>query len=374
MGAATFAFLGRPVMNGNGELIFQSRSTGAVTPSDDNAFHEMDAGGTISLLLREGEPIPGAPGFEAASLPQSVQFNTAGDILTNISLAPGIPTDADTAVLGTSGGVPLSILTREGDSPSGLGTSVFISHLSASGIQNASGHAAFRVPLRGAGVSPPADDTAILHFRDDALEVVLREGDPLPTLGGQIVSSPTVGALNNVEDLIVGMSLSSVPHLLLIGDDGLEVVVQASEVPPGRPDLSYEGFFGAQLNDARQVAFNAQLGIAPAESATGCLRWSQGVVTPILLPGDEVEIGPGDTRTIDSCSIPYGDQKGINQQGDVVLDVSFVEGGGGLFIDGDPPGALVPGLGAHGVLVLALAMSGVGVAAGLRKARQTTPS
>lgn len=386
-GGATYAFLGQPVLNGNGEVLFRTRLTGgAVTAADDLTIHELDAAGVVSLVLREGFPVPGAPGLDVSysgSPTRDPAFNDAGGILTRAGLSGvGVGAANDSAILGTPSGGPLGIVAREGDALPGAGPGVLLSDMGLNGgfLQNFRGDAVMTAGLTGTGVDA-SNDGVILRFANGALEIVVREGE-LPDVGGQIVTGLGISEINQAGDFVFQGSLDGVGAVLLSGADEVQLIVSKSDTPPNRPDLAYLGFVSPALNDAGTVAFLAELYFPNFDVTTGCLRWQSGSLTPILMPGDVIDLAPGVTRTVRDCvmnviTTPDGGRRVLNERGDVVMKVGFEEGGGGLggiFVQTAPVAPGLPSLAPPGWALLALLVSWAGAGVLRRSGHLTSPS
>lgn len=113
--------LDRIAQNDSGTIVFAANLTGpAVIPANDVGVW-VDRGGDLTLLLREGDAVPGfPPGVVFANGIRMLDFSNGEHVLFESFLAgPGVSTTNDNAIWLASGGA-ITLVLREGDPAPGL--------------------------------------------------------------------------------------------------------------------------------------------------------------------------------------------------------------------------------------------------------------
>ncbi|YCM42384.1 ThuA domain-containing protein [Verrucomicrobiaceae bacterium 227] len=207
--------LGGPVEMGNlaeGQLALNEQNNFAcgVTLADNSKALVVSYGGALSLLAIENTGFPGLPGIHWGT-PQNFSLNNAHELVFTTTLGGSVNQNNDTAVVRYSlVNQQLTILLREGD---GVLETNFIGDLAASEcLLSQNGRVHLFTKITGPTVTG-ANDQVLLSVGPET-NIVVREGDPLPTfpngntMGPELGTSPLVsdetGALYFVADVLSG--------------------------------------------------------------------------------------------------------------------------------------------------------------------------
>ena len=255
------------------------------TAADDKVLLLWTPGGANQKIVREGDPAPDTGGatFSAAGNTWSVNvgacsFNRNGQTMFQATLLGGNVTGAndDTGYfIGDVNGVKLAV--REGSPAPGTDAFLFAMH-SSNQFLNDNGRIAFQASLQG-GTSTTNDDSGVWSGTPDALELVMREGDPAPGIPGEFLGSPSGQAM--------------------------------------------------QFNEAGQVLINNSPTGGTGLSAL--YAWTPGVgLTLVAHGGDQIEVQPGVFKVISSFGgIQFNNGDGnplsFNASGTVALKVTFTD-------------------------------------------------
>jgi hypothetical protein len=281
----------------------------AVTAVDDVGIWS-DASGTTALVVREDDPVPGAPGL-AFSEPRLHRLTAAGESLFYASLRGADVTTADDEALWSHLAGVVELRAGEGDpapgTPPGIvfGEGLLGSRPGAFPFAdfNASGQLLLRADLLGPGVDEFSDEAL---FRDGAsgLDLVLREGDPAPgagpgvTFGGNSVAlNLDFPLLNDLGQTFFAVRLGgAIPTTSALFSDhlgALDLVAMPGMPAPGTGG-TFIGVGGPALSDAGRIAFGAVLETGPFPPTV--IFWDQpGTLAPLALPGDPIPDRPGAT-------------------------------------------------------------------------------
>ncbi len=182
LGTVYTFFTSNPVLDGAGQTTFLGRLIGPDVLLNNNSGIWSDSGGSLHLIIREGDAAPGtALGEVYDFLPSSPVVNSAGRMAFQGFLAgPNVDSLHDGGIWSDRTG-PLQLIVREGDQASGAGTGVKFTSFKNM-ILNAEGHVAFIGFLKGPGVDNMNDEGIWLQ-RDDSLNLVTRAGDAAPGTG-----------------------------------------------------------------------------------------------------------------------------------------------------------------------------------------------
>ncbi|MFN3241068.1 MAG: choice-of-anchor tandem repeat NxxGxxAF-containing protein [Planctomycetota bacterium] len=198
-----------PVLSPDGGLVyFGSRLYDPIdptmTPPDADSALFWGAPGMVTLLAREGDPVPGlASGVRFGPLAidrTNHKINRSGVVTLPCTLTGNVTGANDTIVL-TGSPSGLQIVIREGDD-AGLGNGeVFVPHygphLAFLTQINDSGQILLQVRLAGPTVTS-SNDVALAIWQPGAgLSVVARKGDQAPGLAAGVVYSGSPGAGGN---------------------------------------------------------------------------------------------------------------------------------------------------------------------------------
>jgi len=354
---------GSPRISPFGEIVlFQSALYDPVTPANtpttaDSAFFWGPAGG-ITVLAREGDPVPFAtlPGTTwgpmAASL-QSTGINAAGQALFSTTLIGGTVTTANdgVVVMGTPGN--LTIVSREGDVWSGGQVVIPISgstQLSFITQINSQGYVLRDVRFSTtSGTATVANDRALSTWIAGNELIVVREGDPAPGLVPGVIFAnqtntwtPDTGncTLTNSGktaflgsllggDTVIGTNDRALYH----GDfNGLNLVVRRDDPCPGLTGVNFSVFSNSSVScNETDVVFVASLagpGVTAASDSSAwfghgaalqkIVREGDAVPTSVLAPTVNGPWVVGDI--VGGTNTPR-----LNGRGDVVIQVEVID-------------------------------------------------
>jgi hypothetical protein len=309
---------GNFLLNGNGQFAFSSTlDTPAIAISTLDAAVWVSTNGTPSLEARAGTPAPGMASGMVLSYPAITGFNDAGQFVLSVG-----------TFIADEEGWSLS-------SSQGLWT-------------NRSGDLALLVQ-RG-GTAPGTEG-----------EKFARIGGALINGQGQIVFACSLESeTGTFEDERWGIWTE--------GPSGFELIALEGEPVPGAPSgVVYRDFEQVAINGSGDIVFGASFGTPdswPWELGSGWIvRESDGQMDMLLSTGDEIEVLPGDFRTIDrmGARLESGGEDGkaiaFNDDGSLAFYAYFTDNSVGVFtaqLAGnaipEPSGLLLLALGTCGVI------------------------
>jgi hypothetical protein len=165
-----FSSLGSPVINAAGEIAFRGDLTGTGVNSANDSGIWSTAGGTLTVVAREGSGAPGLNLGLGGALFGPV-INAAGEVAFRSRIG-----NSDYGIWSNTGGT-LAVVALSGNVGPGpnVGTGVNFSFLDDPSI-NAAGDVAFRGILTGTGVDD-TNDGGLWSTAGGVLHVVVREGE-----------------------------------------------------------------------------------------------------------------------------------------------------------------------------------------------------
>ncbi len=362
-----FKNFGLPSLNSHGAVSFNGTLTGPGVDSQNEKGIWVDDGTSGRLLVREGDAAPGTEAntvFDSLEQPQIVE---SGDVLF-IGTLRG-PSGRLNQQIGrgywAERNGQIEKVARGGDPAPGFNGDTEYSFVTGAHM-NRSGDIAFYASLTGPAVRPGTD--AIWREDQGVVKLVAMEGQPAPvglngvTIGEMefLISHNNNGDVawrGEVAGVGLGISEANNDTLFVSKDGNLEVVAREGDPVPGSSGSSTETFRSFSypvLNDQGQVAFlaetsNSRLGI-----------WAQdisGGLQMIALENAEFDVDDTagvDMRTIqrlrfyDGRSGQDGSLTGFNDHGQIGFAAQFSDGTQGIFVSDR---VLIP---EPGVLSLAL--------------------
>jgi hypothetical protein len=295
LAGATFAYIGAPVVNSTGQLAFE----GDVSDSGFGAGIYTSAiwinrSGNLQLLAYPGssatEVGPGVtyPNFQR----RRPAINDQGQILYHAFLdGPGITATNNQALIIDDTGSRHVVVQRGQPAPGTTPNMVFDRLDLGDAVINNSGDVAFSGWVTGPGVSAGNRQYGI-WLKDGAqqLHAIARGGDSAPGGGTFMIDRQQPFALNDLGEVV----------------------------------------FAAQL------LTNQGWGIWGTDTG--------GVLQLIMRIGSQIEVGPGDVRTVSSIDFLHQDvndessglhdglQSGLNNRGEVAFVAAFQDGSSGVFV------------------------------------------
>jgi hypothetical protein len=277
--------------SGHASLFSYLQGTGVNDTNDEGYWSGTP--GSLVLLAREGSPAPGTPSgvtFRDSFAP--VAINSSGNIafecfLTGVDVVTGINDEG----LWSNVSGALQLVARSGSQAAGAPAGVNYGLFSSSSwpLLNDSGHLAFHASLAGSGVDDSNNEGIWLGEAGD-LALVARRGEQAPdTTSGVKFNDLNPPALNSVGQIAFRASISG---------DGVDFT-----------------------NDRGIWATNPD-----------------GALQLIARTGDQIEVAPGDFRTLNSLDFVAlsgnGDNRrsAFNNFGQLAFWASFTDGSQGVFV------------------------------------------
>lgn len=313
-----------PPEGGGAHIAFHAELTGdSLDVSNDQGFW-AGGPGNVSLVAREGSPVPGLPGI-SFNTPFGVA-NEAGHILLRSDLHGSSVDNTNNTGFFTDRSGELALFLREGDAaPSTEAGTVFGGNMPfrASSF-NDNSNVAISAGLDGPAVSTP-NNQALYVERGGALELVARKGDPAPgagpgaTFGGNSTDwSVNFVGLNNNERVTflvrLGGAVSTQTAIYSDRTGVLAPVALLGQPAPG-VNFDYTLFATPVLNDVNQIAFGVAFphdGGIFTPAPFGVFSDIGGSIAPVVSPGDTTLEG----EVIDDARV-----SGFNSAGQLLLSV-----------------------------------------------------
>ena len=259
-GVALGDFLGSPVLNDQGEIAFRTFLTGTGVTDGNNVATFSDVGGSLSLVAREGDPVPGVGEGETLEFfLDELSINDQGEVVFLAEILSAAPMDG--GGMGMEGGMgmgpptsdlgifsneegALSLVARTGDAAPGAGDGVIFNFFDALAL-NDQGDIVFGANLTGTGVTD-ANDRAIFGESDGMFSILVREGDIIDLGDGDLATIIFLNlgrnAFNDLGQIAFFADLSDGRQGILLGSpDG--IVLAPVPLPAALP-LMASGLLG----------------------------------------------------------------------------------------------------------------------------------
>ena len=306
-----------PVTGSDRSLLAASLSGSGVSGSNAQGIWSLSAAG-LELVARGGDPAPGLPaGSQFGSTLYIVEVNRSGQgTISGTITGPGV-TSTNDEVLWTDRSGGWNILLREGDPAPGAGSGVVYGGAgeylgTGSNFESVRLNDANRLGLQ-ANVTGQNVDTfnneALWVEQGGGMTLLAREGAPAPGMGG----GSTFGG-NGVTVDFGELSFNELGQTAFVTrvDRGSSVTfplysnhtgtLQPIAVPgtPAPGTSENYGIVGYQaLNDAGRIAFRSSFANGPMYFPPFGVWWDQpgapGEIEPLVLPGDPLPERPGTT-------------------------------------------------------------------------------
>lgn len=278
----TFLYLNA---NDSGKIVFRGTISNSASSADSGIW--TDAPGSLSLLVREGDPAPGITDATFFDFPYAIGIGDDGTVGFLARLGGTGVTVDDELTVWTGRPGALKLVAREGDPAPGLGNDVvFDTFLQASyetgPAVNPYGHTAFVARLRGPGITNSNDDTIWVEDGDGTLRLVVREGSTLPSSGA---TTAAIGSSNPA--LFAPFTLHPIG-----GFASTTRVVFAAETAAGAND----GIYAATVPDETTAPTIRINGPKRRLTSRPTLRLSGTASDNLILAGIEVKAGSGPSK------------------------------------------------------------------------------
>lgn len=361
----TFKFEGlveTPVLNNDGRTTFRSYLSGAGVTGDNEFGVWSQGSGGLELRARRGGQAPGLPAGVNYGYTCCTGINDDGQIVfASLLSGSGVDSSNDKGVWSNVSG-SLSLVVRKGSPAPGLPGVTFDELFNTGNINNA-GQIAFAAglsnqsalfnhdslwfynsgnmtPLFVRGEHPPGTPAGVTYDLFGFWPALNEAGQ---VLTGVLLAGSGVDASNQ---LAVYLSDSAGNQKLILRDGD-----QAPDAPPGVVFYTVpESFTEGMLNDRGQVAIGQQLAGAGVDVSNDYGIWatdSTGALQLIAREGDQLEVAPGDFRTISELDRTYhtansnGWPSNFNNVGQIAFWASFTDGSQGVFVSNEVAG--IPG-------------------------------
>jgi len=380
------------VLNDAGQMAFSSYLEGQGVDATNNYAIWSEGLGSVALVARLGDPAPGTP--------EGVVFGDGSHLLSSFAVGgagqtpmkayvsgPGVIPGSSGNAQGIWSGGPgsLELVARAGDPAPGLGEGVNFDTFSTAltTIINGAGQTAFFAKLIGPGVDSLSDGS-IWSEGSGSLVMVAREGaHPPGTAEGVNFLSLIPGAmLNGAGQTAFAASLSGPGvdgtnnvGVWSEGSGSLALVARKGSPAPGTAaGVTFSSIFpGPVVNSKGQVAFTAWLTGEGVDGSDDFGVWAEdrhGLLTLVIREGDQLEVAPGDVRTVLSLFMTFGETAisggedgrniNFNDAGQLAFRVIFTDFSGGIIVSSFSTPADLDGDGQVGAADLAILLGNWG--------------
>jgi hypothetical protein len=294
-------FMEEAGINDAGESVFWAELSGS---GGNSGSVWSEGSGSLAMVARQGSPVPGMPGVTFDAVFATGAINNAGQCVIVAGLSsdpPPVGFGGDSVWFADSGN--LTLIARRGTHAPGTPSGVNFEDFGSWSLLNETGQALLNVLLSGAGVDDSNDEALFLRDAVGNLSLAHRFGDQAPgtPAGTVFAGNPALGyarVLNNVGQLAITSPVAG----------------------PGVDSSNDHGIWATDRSGAQQL---------------------------IVRKGDELEVAPGDFRTVSELGFvgDNGNSNGwssaFNNFGQVAFWASFTDGTQGVFVSNKV--ATVPG-------------------------------
>lgn len=340
----------------SGHVAVRAELTGVgVDDTNDAGIWVQDDLGDLQKVARGGESAPGTSELFDA-LFSSLAVNSSGKVAfaSRVGSHPGT-SDGRAGVWSDAGGSGLELVARQQDllptqQPAVVGQNILGVFL------NDSGQVGFATLLSGAQVDLTNDIGVFIETPEDNLRLLARKGDDAPHLAGnEILKGIGVSLLNNAgygafTAVLAGDGVDTSNDEVIFSETGglgTRLVAREGQAAPGAdPGLTLKKLTvnsGFEINNDDVVLFTALLDGPGITSENDQGIWAEiapGEVELVIREGDELEVMPGEFRTVKSLE---SSRHRLNDSGMVVVAAKFTDFSGGLFVISLPEPSLLLG-------------------------------
>lgn len=345
----SYGDLGTPLLNSAGHIAFGSTLVGEGINSTNNYGIWSEGSGSLELIARTGNHAPHTPSgvtFREFIRP-SLTLNSIGQMAFLAGLAGATVNSSNDQGIWLGGSSSLTLLVREGDFVPGTPIGTYLSSLNSPAINSAS-QVAFSGTYSGSEFG-----SGIWSTTSDSLRLVARYGTPAPGMPNGVVfslsfSDPVLNLSGQTAFSAVlsgpGINSSNAYSIWSEGSGTLALVARTGDHAPGTPaGVTFKWIFeNPQLNSAGKVAFITELTGSGVNLTNDVGIWAEdatGSLQLIAREGDQLEVAPGDFRTIqylnfyENFSNNSDDHpSGFNDLGQLVFSAYFTDRTSGVFV------------------------------------------
>lgn len=279
---ATFSTVGGPTVNDLGDVLFVGQLSGPGVDSSNQSAIWSVINGEMELVIRRGDPMPGANGAVLHSTAATIAISNAGLVSFRGSLEGQGINDSNDFGLWSDHGSGLTLVARAGDAAPDAGGALFDDFTPTFAVWNESGRTAFRANLTGPGVFS-SNNAGIWTDAGGTLALVARLGESAPNIENATFSALGYPVLNSSGFLVfsasvggAGITESNEQGLWSNRSGGLAPIVRSGEIAPGVGSAAFLAFAPPVVNGYGQVAFAASLTGAAVDSSNNGGIWSEG--------------------------------------------------------------------------------------------------
>jgi hypothetical protein len=335
-----------PRFSNAGVPVFEASTTSTFSVPGSQAVFGPGAGERSNALVLLGDAIAGGTiqTFET----RAQRVDDAGRVILGARLDTGGPAWLQAVLLTTpDGGLEARIV--EGDPAPGIPNAVFAADFRnafTSYRSNVVGQVAVAASVRvdaqhdgGIWILEPGGGGALLLRNRDPISGTTPSQSIVSLQSAQISFNDVgqVAFLTSVEDP------APVYRKAVVGptsDGDFALLATAGQPAFGiSGGVTYQDFRRPTLNDRGETAFLATLSGIPGVplGAAIYLADTAGALTLVVGSGSELEVAPGDARTVTTVNFPDGDfaargQSGLNDSGQVAFLAGFDDGSSGIFV------------------------------------------
>ena len=337
-----------PILNESGQMVvrWEVEKNGGL----DHRGIWFQGGDELVLVAAEGEPVPNTPdGVFYNAVTGFPSLNNLGELVSRVTMGGNdIGTAEDGAIIGFRNGIT-GVIVKAGDPadfvlPGARFRNVFGASL------NDAGQIAFRTVFDGPGFDSTNDSGIVVKQPFGPFSLIASEGElaPIPDANLTFFSfiDPRVNGRGDVTFVATlagdGIGQSNNTAIFISIDGQLQLLAREGDPVPGTRTGQVLGNISTHaLNNQGQVAFHTN--VVAASGATGVFATDINfnllslAVADVPFDVDTSDLGE-DLRIVEDCDLRTGSagQDGrrtcISDDGDVVFILSFADGSEGIFV------------------------------------------
>ena len=357
------AFFTRPAVNDTGRVTFFPEVYDSSANILTSGLVGTTASGSLALVAKAGDVAAGVDersvfleqGFENPFSSRTVIDAAGGTVMIGFLGGDASMEPASAGIWVQGGDGDLHLLVRNGDRAPGTIPPVdFLSFAQLPRV-NAHGDVAFAAFLTRPNELEDLFNVGIWRGTLQAIELVARTNSLAPMEEQNVrfgdVSLPNLNDRGDVsfQAVLKGAGVTSSSELSLWtkpagSDSELRLVARAGDLAPGTDaNTEFRAFSTHVLNADGRMAFMAVVGGPGVSVGEGNVHgiWAENLAGELVLiarDGDELQVAPGDVRTISGLAFQAntgnsdGQPSGYNDDGLVAFRAQFADGTSGVFV------------------------------------------
>ena len=313
--------------------------------------------GQVDLIVDTTTHLPGTASGVTSLFGFGFSSGITGHTVFSTQLeGPAIDETNDAGIWSSNSGT-LTAVVRDGDEAPGFPAGIALEGLEFTQPQvNSNSHIAFEGGLSGAGITD-SNDSAIWEGIPGNFRLVSQEGDHAPGLPNEARLGSILSVLLNdsnevaFEQDVVGTFSGCIGICSGIWSEGLgslHLVARSGEQAPDLPsdviflqDDNFDGIGTFSFNSLGQVAFYGFLSGPGIDDTNDTGIWAEdinGQLKLIIREGDQIEVSPGDFRTVSLIRAELGESStsghanAFNDRGQIAFRATFTDGSEGIFV------------------------------------------